>query len=58
MVECVTVRALDKALCGRKKWINCCACSLKKKFKADYVKVRKHFDKEVQKAKRIYWFPL
>ena len=41
---------------AEKKWLKCLVKSLKNTFKGEYVKLRKSFDREVQKAKRIYWF--
>jgi len=48
----------SKLCTAEKKWLSCTVRSLKHIFKADYVKLRKHFDREVQKAKRTYWFNL
>ena len=40
----------SKLCTAEKKWLSCTVRSLKHIFKADYVKLRKHFDRVVQKA--------
>ena len=39
-----------------KEWLKCIDKSMKKSFKIVYCSVRRSFDREVQKSKRIYWF--
>ena len=38
------------------QWLNCRNKSEKSKHKSDYVIARKKFDRQVQYAKRLYWF--
>lgn len=40
------------------KWLNCSHRNAKLKFKTEYVQARKFFDREVQKAKRFYWYSM
>ena len=46
----------SKLCTAEKKWLHCSIRNLKVILKSDYVKLRKHFDSEVQKAKRQYWY--
>ena len=39
-------------------WIKCKARYLKQIYKVDFVKKRKEFDRQVQRAKRIHWFQM
>ena len=41
-----------------KEWVNCKILSMKHKLKFDYCVVRKSFDREVQRSKRLYWYKL
>ena len=38
-----------------RKWLRCTTRSDKSKFKTEYVASRKHFDREVQRTKNLYW---
>lgn len=39
-------------------WVKCKDSSEKKNLKTEYIRMRKHFNKEVQKAKRRHWYGL
>ena len=46
----------NKVCSDERKWIDCKNMSEKSKLKSEYVSSRKAFDRQVQRAKRLYWF--
>ncbi|XP_060589316.1 uncharacterized protein LOC132744577 [Ruditapes philippinarum] len=43
---------------AERKWLKCVARNEKLKLKSEFVQARRHFDREVQKAKRLYWYTM
>ena len=41
---------------AEKEWLSCQVVTRKARLKSVYVRVRKDFDRSVQRAKRIHWF--
>ena len=46
----------NKVCSDERKWIDCKNISEMSKLKSEYVSSRKTFDRQVQRAKRLYWF--
>jgi len=43
---------------GKHEWLDCSLRHDKIKLKSIFVRLRKTFDREVQKAKRLYWYTI
>ncbi|XP_053403285.1 uncharacterized protein LOC128558364 [Mercenaria mercenaria] len=54
-----TLTELWNDMCGKeRRWLNCTNRNEKLHLKSIYVSSRRVFDREVQRAKRLYWFSL
>ena len=41
---------------ANRSWVSCKQFGLKKHLRSDYIRIRKVFDRNVQKYKRLYWY--